>query len=386
MTNDQCRFEPFTVDGSDELEEHLERTCEMVLAGVLKVVSPMRLEALLLGGGYGRGEGGVLKTETGDRPYNDLEFYVCPRGPHWLNERRYGTTLHELAAALSGIAGVDVEFKILPLRKLRRSPVSMFYYDLVVRNRRLWGTEHILDRCSHHRDAKQIPLSEATRLLMNRCSGLLFAKERLEHEPFTLEDADFVGRNLAKAQLALGDVLLTVYGQYHWSCRERAERLKRINCEFPHLTEVQCHHGAGVRFKLHPEKTASSRSMLQQRHQNLSTLARELWLWLESRRLRYSFENIRSYTRNPSRKCPETSRWRNCLVNLKTYGWRLLFSRQLTRYPRERVLEALPLLLWLPQTCFDEQLLRFVQSALDSPARTFPELFRAYQSLWARFN
>jgi len=274
----------------------------------------------------------------------------------------------------------------LPLGKLRRSPASMFYYDLVVRHRQLWGTERLLAGCSHHHDATQIPLAEATRLLMNRCSGLLFAKERLEHETFSLEDADFVGRNLAKAQLAFGDVILTVYGQYHWSCRERAERLKRIDCEFPRLVEVQRHHSAGVRFKLHPEKTVSSRSLLQERHQELSTLARELWLWLESRRLNYPFANIRDYALSRVRKCPETSRWRNCLVNLKTFGPRSLFSRQLTRYPRERALEALALLLWLPQTCVEAQLLLFVQSALNTSSRTLPELIRAYQLLWARFN
>src|SRR4051794_5885754 len=113
---------------------------------------------------------------------------------------------------------------------------------------------------------------------------------------------------------------------------------------------------------------------------------REFWLWLESRRFNYAFENIRGYARNPRPKCPETSRWRNCLVNLKTFGPRSFFCRQMTRYPRERILEALALLLWLPQTCFDAQLLGFVQSALNSSSQSFPELFRAYQSLWGRFN
>jgi hypothetical protein len=386
MTNAQRRFERFTLDGSDELEEHLEGTCEMVLAGVLEIVSPRRLEALLLGGGYGRGEGGVLKTEAGDQPYNDLEFYVCLRGPHWLNERRYGAALHGLAETLSGIVGVDVEFKMLPLWKLRSIPVSMFYYDLVMRNRRLWGTERLLDDCSHHRDAAQIPLAEATRLLMNRCSGLLFAKERLQHDPFTSEDADFVGRNLAKVQLAFGDAMLTVYGQYHWSCGERAERLRRINSEFERLVEVQRHHRAGVQFKLHPERTASPRSLLQERHQELSELARELWLWLESRRLDHSFQSIRSYAQSPHRKCPETKRWRNCLVNLKTFGPRALFSRRLTHYPREQVLEALALLLWTPDVCDDPDLLQRVQSALATSSGTFPELVHAYRSVWGRFN
>src|SRR6185503_1273964 len=215
----------FTVDGSVALEEHLAQTCQKVLTGIMAAVPVSKLEALMLGGGYGRGEGGVLKTEAGDQPYNDLEFYVCLRGNTWQNERRFGPALHQLAEELSPIAGVEVEFKIVSLAKLSFSPVNMFYYDLVMGHRWLWGGEHLLIGCQHHRAADQIPMAEATRLLMNRCSGLLFAREQLQHEPFTPAHADFVGRNLAKARLAFGDVLLTVRGQYHWSCRERHRRL-----------------------------------------------------------------------------------------------------------------------------------------------------------------
>ena len=144
------------------------------------------------------------------------------RGPDCLNERRYQAALHSLGERLSSLAGVEVEFKILSLEKLRGSSASMFYYDLVMGHHRLWGAESLLADCAHHCAAERIPLAEATRLLMNRCSGLLFAREQLFREPFPLEAADFVGRNHAKAQLALGDVVLTAHQQYHWSCRERA--------------------------------------------------------------------------------------------------------------------------------------------------------------------
>src|SRR5205807_5132580 len=122
----------FTVDGSDELETHLERTCRKTLAGVQHLIPERKLEGLLLAGGYGRGEGGVLKTEAGDEPYNDLEFYVFISGNNWLNERRFGEALHGLARELAPEAGVEVEFKIISLAKLRHSPASMFYYDLVM--------------------------------------------------------------------------------------------------------------------------------------------------------------------------------------------------------------------------------------------------------------
>ncbi|HTA30876.1 MAG TPA: hypothetical protein VK731_10335, partial [Candidatus Cybelea sp.] len=50
----------FTLDGDDNMERHLARTCRACLAGVRQVVPENKLEALMLGGGYGRGEGGVL--------------------------------------------------------------------------------------------------------------------------------------------------------------------------------------------------------------------------------------------------------------------------------------------------------------------------------------
>src|SRR5215510_5259112 len=97
--------ERFTIDGSDTLEQHLARVCDEVLAGVREIVPPRRLEAVLLGGGYGRGEGGVLVTPAGHRPYNDLEFYVFVRGKTWWNERRFGIPLHWLAERLATDAG-----------------------------------------------------------------------------------------------------------------------------------------------------------------------------------------------------------------------------------------------------------------------------------------
>src|SRR5665213_289522 len=180
----------YTLDGDEKLERHLEGTCQLILAGVRSLVPHGKLEALLLGGGYGRGEGGVLKIENGDQPYNDLEFYVFIRGNRWLNERRYRESLHHLGKKLATMAKVEVEFKIISLTGLRRSSPSMFYYDAVMGHRMLFGDESDLANCSHHREAQLIPPAEATRLLMNRGSGLLFAREKLLRRPFTEADAD----------------------------------------------------------------------------------------------------------------------------------------------------------------------------------------------------
>jgi hypothetical protein len=374
----------FTRDGSRELEAHLARTCDQVREGVQRIIPPRKLDALMLAGGYGRGEGGVLKTETGDQPYNDLEFYVCARGNRFFNDWRYTRALHHLAAELAPSAGVEIEFKVISLAELRRRPITMFYYDLVMGHRWLWGDEELLQHCEHHREAGELPLSEATRLLMNRCSGLLFAKEKLERQPLIAEDADFVGRNVAKARLAFGDAVLACFGQYHWSCLERHERLLRLTAPLPWLSQVRSLHAAGVDFKLHPRRARASVTVLQSELEELRALGLSLWLWLESRRLGSSFQSARDYAMSSIRKCPGTNPWRNYLVNVKAFGPLAFCDRRSFRCPKERVLSALTILLWEPWRS-DVQPMRHLRHELRMRAED-QDIPGAYRSLWARFN
>lgn len=380
----------FTIDGSPAMESHLATTCDQVLAGVRQLAPASQLEGVLLGGGYGRGEGGVLKTPAGDLPYNDLEFYVFLRGNAILAEKKFRHPLHELGERLSPAAGLEVEFKVLTLDKLRRSAPSMFYYDLVAGHRWQLGDDTLLAGCEHHHDAAHIPLYEATRLLMNRCSGLLYAAERLERRDFGPEEADFVGRNLAKAQLAFGDVLLTAHGQYHWSCRERHQRLSQwcaslapAKNSFPAETAAKllAQHESGVDFKLHPHRSTESRESLVARHQELSVLGKTLWLWLESKRLGTAFASAREYAATPLNLCPETSGLRNRLVNARAFGAAALTD---ARYPRERLFRALALLLWEPAALTDYR--GPLQANLRTTAADRPGLTTAYAGLWNRFN
>ena len=368
----------FTIDGSAALEQHLADTCELVRKSVQSLVPASKLEAILLGGGYGRGEGGVLKTSSGDKPYNDLEFYIFVRGSAILAERKYRHILHEMGERLSPDAGLEVEFKVLTLKKLRNSPPSMFYYDLVEGHRWQLGSDALLAGCGQHRVAANIPLHEATRLLMNRCSGLLYSSVRLAQSDFGGIEADFVRRNLAKAQLAFGDVLLAANGQYHWSCRERHTRF--VNMSGPEnlpMAEIIRHHAIGVEFKLHPTHSTESREILEARHAELSEIGKKLWLWLEAKRLGKEFPAPRDYAYTETDLCPETTAPRNRLVNFRAFGPSGLTC---ARYPRERLFRALALLLW------ERNEIERVRLELRTDAKDFSGMVSAYENLWKRFN
>lgn len=427
----------FTIDGSNALEQRLGALCSEVARQVSGIIPAAKLQGIVLGGGYGRGEGGVLNTETGDEPYNDLEFYVFLRGNRLINQRRYESALNDLANQLSLDAGIHVEFKCDSIQRFKHTTVSMFSYDLVAGHQSVCGEPNIFQSCEHHLDARLIPLSEATRLLFNRCSGLLLVREKLSRQnvcgadiwsaaandarhrfgidrpdgaspsavdatlcrrtpndgtyqlrSVSTDDADFIGRNLAKAKLALGDAVLVVCGDYHWSCRERNRRLAQLSVSElpPQFSEIKKLHAEGIEFKLHPCRSSGAADHFERAYRELSRLCSELWLWLESIRLQEPFFTPRDYSLYPANKCPESSVWRNCLLNLRTFGVKSINDALAWRYPRERLLNALPLLLWESKTPAEPTLQRLIQKQLHTAASDWAGWVAAYKSIWPNYG
>lgn len=381
---EQTKEQRYTRDGSAELESHLAEVCATIGLELSKIIPGEALEGVVLGGGYGRGEGGVLRTEGGDQPYNDLECFVLVRGAVPLSERRYGPAVHGLGHRLTEEIGLEVEFKILSLQRLLASEVTMFFYDLVLGHRIIVGPEDLLGPLVRQRNASAIPLHEAHRLLMNRCSGLLFALERLEGDDFGGEDADFVGRNLAKARLALGDVVLAARGEYHWSCIERHSRLLRVEVPGLPLEKIRAFHQVGVEFKLHPVRAAEDRETLAGKHAELSGVAWAVWQWLAEERFGTKFGTPREFATSSRSKCPETRALKNFLVRMRAFGLFAGLRPNRFRYPRESLLNTLPLLLWEQDSFAGTQ--AFIGKQLNSDPGTWAEALAAYTKLWEQFN
>ena len=378
----------YTLDGDDELELQLDKTCARITSGVRGLIPALKLEAVLLGGGYGRGEGGVLSGRSGDRPYNDLECFVAIRGHRHVNEFRYHRRLDVLGEILTHLADVEVEFKITSLSEMASRPPGMFLYDLASGHRLLWSNPTADPEASlaSHRNPGDILQEDATRLLMNRCSGLLFASALLAKGPFTPSVADFVGRNIAKAQLAFGDALLAANGRYHWSCRERHRRLADLAQakHSPWLDGVLRHHAVGLEFKLRPQTVALSHGEPIARHSEVTAFALKCWLWLETRRLGRVFPTAKAYADDHGNKCPGTSPFQNVVLNLRADVLRLHAVARPWRHPRQRVLESLALLLWEPGSTDDPIQRRRIRARLAIHGSGTVDWVTAYRALWAR--
>jgi hypothetical protein len=380
-----CKPQRFTMDGSPVLEQRLEQICARVTVEAQRLFG-RAMEALVLGGGYGRGEGGVLKTDTGEEPYNDMEFYAFVRWPRLWAQRRFGPALNRLSKHLSAEAGVHVEFKIDTLARWRRSPVGMFSYDLVSAHRLVFGNPNLFFRCKHHLESAGIPIAEASRLLFNRCGGLLLVKRLLKRSSLSSGEQDFIGRNLAKLQLALGDVVLAIHGKYHFSVQQRNHCLAKLQLDDPppFLQEVLAAHTAGLEFKLHPVRTTKSLEQLRTHFASLSALALKVWMWLESRRLGCSFSTPENYAFSACRQNANASTVFNYAINIRTFGISAVMNPNSCCYPRERLAHALALLLWGAEHLPSQQQNR-IQQLLGCSAANWTELVERYARLWPAY-
>ena len=187
----------------------------MVLPEVAEAVVALGLpgfRGLVLGGGYGRGEGGA----TADHAlYNDLDFFVFLEGPE-SGFPLIAQRLAPLSATFGARLGIDVDFTLRSAYRVHLDERRLMVQELLRGHVPLAPEGFDLAAWSgaHEYPADEVPAGEAARLLMNRGMGLLLARTA---DP----SSDFAMRNLNKAVLGAGDVRLVARRQYAWTLAAR---------------------------------------------------------------------------------------------------------------------------------------------------------------------
>ena len=219
----------YTVKGDAAFDERLDEYLEHVTETVKNSVFSKDVAALLLGGGYGRGEGGVFKGFNGrTKLYNDLDFFVITRSVTPWRRKKIDSFFKDLGKSCCWEFGVEVDFSAAKsTRALKKMVPNMMWQELLAGNKVVYGKKEVLQDLPVY-DLNDLPAEESLRLLLNRGVGLFMARKRLAKGKLIIDDRDFVGRNLLKAVLACGDVALLLKKQYSLPVLERLETLKKF--------------------------------------------------------------------------------------------------------------------------------------------------------------
>lgn len=191
---------------------------------VLKIPN---LEGVVLGGGYGRGEGGAYVSQDGKESLsNDLDFFaIASEGTSKVERTAISNALKVVADEWSSKLRIDVDFCFpkTPSR-MRKDGKFLMIQELLHGYADVAGEKgEVMFAGIRRIDSGELPKSEAARLLMNRGAGLLLAREATA---FGVEKSGgFIPRNINKCVLGAFDARLIIEGRYKWRQKERVEAL-----------------------------------------------------------------------------------------------------------------------------------------------------------------
>ena len=224
----------------------LDRLVEESCASIGREIDELRvphLVGVVLGGGYGRGEGGVREegtgngkretgngkreTGNGERLSNDLDFFVVADEsiPEAEAIATIGAALKPVSEKWTKRLGVDVDFAVKTRWRLKHDEERIMVQELLRGYFDVAGEKGaaMFDGIES-RPAEALPWMEAARLLMNRGMGLLFAGECGERGTGNGE-REFAARNINKCILGAGDARLVARHAYAWRAVDRAKAL-----------------------------------------------------------------------------------------------------------------------------------------------------------------
>ena len=375
----------YTLDGDAAVESRIAADQQRVVAGLGGLLEPPAFRALVLMGGYGRGEGGYVLRDGRPEPYNDYDYFVVVRGMGRSQRNALARALAERAKLLEHEVGVEVDFALLREEALPRAEYSLMNAEMLWGHRVVAGDPQVL-RAMPPMPFSTLPPGEFTRLLLNRGSLLLMNARRLAGSGrFSGGEREVLFKYLFKAVLACGDARLAGNRSYHPSYVQKLELLRSL--DWPGQAQFIDLYLQAWRNKFHPDYG----SFAGEDAGSWQAAVVRLWLdtlsWFEQQRTGEAFADWTAYCTPRLPKSQSGAPWgglRNAAITLRDFGPGELVRRPRwsLRYPRERLISALPLLLAEPGAVP----LRPVADALALPARsTWEDAVATFLSLWRRF-
>lgn len=337
----------FTLDGNEAAEARIAMDQSLINIYVADAIPEKNFEALVLMGGYGRGEGGYHLRADLPAPYNDYDYFVIVKNMGHKDAKIVEKQLKTLAERLSVIVGVEVDLAVLRRESLSNAPFTLMNAEMKWGHRVLSGNPRVLDAMPAMPFDK-LTLGEFTRLMNNRGTLLLMNAQKLGSGcPLKPEERDEFFKFLSKAILACGDALLALKGVYHPSYVEKVKRLAFLGNP-PDRKFIELYKQA-VEQKFYPDSTIYKNENLNECQRLITNYWLDTFSVLEAHRMHCSIRTWREYARPwLSKGQLEASHFvRNFAITLRDFGARhtLRYPGWALRYPRERLISVLPLLL-----------------------------------------
>jgi hypothetical protein len=375
----------YTPDGDAAVEARIAADQALIARAVEALAEPPEFRALVLMGGYGRGEGGYVLRDGKPAPYNDYDYFVVVRGLDGARRRALQEALSQEGRALEHQVGVEVDFAVLREEGLPQAEYSLMNAEMIWGHRVVVGDQRVLATMPSM-PFGSLPPGEFTRLLLNRGALLLMNRQRLAAAaPLGAKGREVFFKYLFKAVLACGDARLAGTGRYHPSYVHKRERLASMDWDgkgdFIDL------YAPAWEAKFHPDYGRYAAADPAEWQERVVALWLATLSWYEQGRTGRAIPDWEAYCSAAiSKGQGERSWWgvRNAVITLRDFGPAELARRPFwsLRYPRERLISALPLLLSDPLTGVRPAP---AEALSVRPGTPWPKATETFLHLWRRY-
>jgi hypothetical protein len=281
----------FTVRGTEKVEELITSMVLKVANTVEKKLEGNEYEALILIGGYGRGEGGVVVVDGEERPHNNFDFVLIVKN---LDGSAIDDLKKKMMQALEPVIkeiqfGVDLS--VINAGKLRHASCRVIWYDMRFGHKTILGNASFIPSIQHFTIAN-IPDWDARNLLVNRGTLMIINDLLLEKSELSQDYKKLIVKHVVKAIIGYGDTLLYFLDDYNWSYVEKQKRMQKRSDVVPAFKAI---YDEAMNFRFQPDYDNFLKKDLLKWMEELRIHFEKIFLICESKRLKKTNLNWENY-------------------------------------------------------------------------------------------
>ncbi len=218
----------FTVKGSEDLEKRITEIVKEVVFIIESQIYPKQYRALIILGGYGRGEGGVVTINGKEYPHNNLDFLLITKNLRNKKQNELKKKIYSKFAPLNRKIKTQIDIGLVNESSLKHTTNRIIWYDMRFGHKTILGDKNFVHSLKRFR-LQTIPKWDARNLLVNRGTLIIINEFLLKKKNPDSNILKLIIKHINKAIIGYGDALLFFLNDYNWSYVEKKKRMQNRN-------------------------------------------------------------------------------------------------------------------------------------------------------------
>jgi len=207
----------FIVPSIPNIDQKVEYDLLYIKQEILKIYGEENIFAILLCGGFGRGEGSIIKSNDKYKPFNDYDLFLITK------RRISADSLKKLGEKLAKKINIRfVDLGAIKKSRLKKMPHTIFTYDLKHSSQVIFGDNNILEKIPYFSN-EEIKREEGKKILFNRliCFLELTHNSFINKKNIPIEERDKMILQISKSIIAAAVAFLVLEKKYKSSYQKQ---------------------------------------------------------------------------------------------------------------------------------------------------------------------